>query len=64
MTKTYEKTIAVKDINLEIKDGELFILLGPSGCGKTTTLLCIAGLIKPDEGEIWLGEDIVTCIDS
>ena len=56
----YGKTVAVKDITVEIKDGELFILLGPSGCGKTTTLLCIAGLIKPDEGEIWFGDDMVT----
>ncbi|MFW9972315.1 MAG: ABC transporter ATP-binding protein [Candidatus Odinarchaeota archaeon] len=64
LTKRYEKTAAINDINLEIKDGELFILLGPSGCGKTTTLLCIAGLIKPDEGEIWLGEEMVTGIEN
>ena len=59
----YGKTVAVKDITVEIKDGELFILLGPSGCGKTTTLLCIAGLIKPDEGEIWFGDDMVTGLE-
>jgi multiple sugar transport system ATP-binding protein len=60
LTKTYEKTAAVKDLNLEIKDGEFFVLLGPSGCGKTTTLLCIAGLLKPDKGDIWLGKELVT----
>ena len=60
LTKKYGKTAAVDDVNLEIKEGELFILLGPSGCGKTTTLLCIAGLIKPDGGEVWLGKEPVT----
>ena len=59
LTKIYGKTIAIKDINLEIKDGELFILLGPSGCGKTTTLFSIAGLIKPDSGEIYFGEKVI-----
>ncbi len=63
MTKIYDNTIGIKDINLKINDGELFILLGPSGCGKTTTLLCIAGLIKPDEGEIWFGNEMVTSIE-
>ena len=38
-------TVAVEELDLEIADGELFVLLGPSGCGKTTTLRCIAGLI-------------------
>ena len=37
-------TVAVEELDLEIGDGELFVLLGPSGCGKTTTLRCIAGL--------------------
>lgn len=60
LTKKYGKTAAVDDVSLEIKDGELFILLGPSGCGKTTTLLCIAGLLKPDGGEVWLGKELVT----
>lgn len=60
LTKKYGKTIAVDNLNLEIKDGEFFILLGPSGCGKSTTLLCIAGLLKPDNGEIWLGDKLVT----
>lgn len=60
LTKTYGTTVAVKDLNLEIRDGEFFIFLGPSGCGKTTTLLCIAGLLKPDKGEVWLGDELVT----
>ena len=63
LTKKYGETVAVKDLSLEIKDGEFFIFLGPSGCGKTTTLLCIAGLIKPDKGEVWLGNELVTSVE-
>jgi molybdate/tungstate transport system ATP-binding protein len=46
------KDFAVKDINLEIQDGEYFVLLGPSGAGKTLILEMIAGLLTPDSGEI------------
>jgi iron(III) transport system ATP-binding protein len=60
LSKRFGKTVAVQDLNLEIRDGEIMTLLGPSGCGKTTTLRCIAGLLKPDEGEIYLGEKQVT----
>ncbi len=53
------RTKAVDDINLEIKDGEFFVLLGPSGCGKTTTLRIIAGLEKPTKGRVYIdGEDV------
>ncbi|MDN5320521.1 MAG: multiple sugar transport system ATP-binding protein, partial [Thermococcaceae archaeon] len=44
---------AVKEMNLEIKDGEFMVLLGPSGCGKTTTLRMIAGLEEPSKGQIY-----------
>ncbi|ANF83243.1 hypothetical protein A3K93_13435 (plasmid) [Acinetobacter sp. NCu2D-2] len=50
---------AIKDLSLQIKDGEFFVLLGPSGCGKTTTLRCIAGLEDPDAGEIRIADDLV-----
>jgi iron(III) transport system ATP-binding protein len=43
---------ALQGINLEVAEKEFCVLLGPSGCGKTTTLRCVAGLEKPDEGEI------------
>lgn len=54
LLKTYpgSKYTPVDDLSLEIEDGHFFTLLGPSGCGKSTTLRCIAGLERPDQGEI------------
>ena len=46
----------LKDINLVIEDGEFMTLLGPSGCGKTTTLRVVAGLEKPQEGYMYMGD--------
>ena len=50
---------AVKDLSLDVFDGEIVTLLGPSGCGKTTTLRMVAGLEVPDAGEIYFGERAV-----
>jgi putative spermidine/putrescine transport system ATP-binding protein len=50
--KQFGSTIAVDDLNLEVRAGEFVSLLGPSGCGKTTTLRMIAGLEQPSRGEI------------
>ncbi|MCI1930994.1 MAG: ABC transporter ATP-binding protein [Clostridia bacterium] len=47
-----EPVIALKDVNLAIKEGEFISLLGPSGCGKTTLLRCIADLLHPTSGKI------------
>ncbi len=52
-----EKVQAVRNVSLKIPEGKLFTLLGPSGCGKSTTLRCVAGLEKPEEGEIKIGEE-------
>jgi len=60
IVKTFGKTTALKDISLEVKDGEFLVLLGPSGCGKTTLLRCIAGLESVDSGRIWIGDRDVT----
>ncbi|MCD6464977.1 ABC transporter ATP-binding protein [Candidatus Bathyarchaeota archaeon] len=51
--------MAVKNLNLQVKDGEYLCVIGPSGCGKTTLIKCIAGIIKPDEGEIYIGDKLV-----
>jgi len=55
LTKTFGQVTAVDNIDLEIDDREFFVLLGPTGAGKTTTLRLIAGLEKPDQGEVYLG---------
>ncbi|HTN71603.1 MAG TPA: ABC transporter ATP-binding protein, partial [Methylomirabilota bacterium] len=47
---------AVKDLSLDVHDGEIMTLLGPSGCGKTTTLRMVAGLEVPDAGNIYFGD--------
>ena len=53
ITKRFgKKILAVDDVSLEIRDKEYFSLIGPSGCGKTTLLRTIAGLIRPDKGEV------------
>jgi iron(III) transport system ATP-binding protein len=55
LSKSYGGTRALHDVSFQIADGELFTLLGPSGCGKTTTLLAIAGFVRPDGGTIACG---------
>ena len=54
LVKRFADVTAVGGINLDMPPGEFFSLLGPSGCGKTTTLRCIAGFERPDEGQILL----------
>src|SRR6184192_4513501 len=61
--KEFEGTVAVENLDLEVKDKEFVVLLGPSGCGKTTTLRCIAGLETPSEGEIYIGDRLVNDLD-
>jgi multiple sugar transport system ATP-binding protein len=50
---------AVRDLNLEIADGEFIVLVGPSGCGKSTTLRMVAGLEEATSGEIYIGDRLV-----
>ncbi|MDE0333257.1 MAG: ABC transporter ATP-binding protein, partial [Nitrospinae bacterium] len=63
LVKYFGDDRAVDGISFGIPEGKFLTLLGPSGCGKTTTLMCIAGLHKPDAGEIRIGEDPVTSIE-
>lgn len=59
VSKAFGSEQAVRDVNLTVRRGEFVTLLGPSGCGKTTTLRCIAGLERPDGGEIRIGGGLV-----
>jgi multiple sugar transport system ATP-binding protein len=52
LRKEYGDLVALDDLNLDVGDGEFFVLLGPSGAGKTTTLKCIAGLETPTTGRV------------
>lgn len=60
VTKRYGRIVANDNISLTIKDGEYVSVIGPSGCGKTTMIKNIAGIIKPDNGEIYIGGKLVT----
>ena len=54
------ETVALKDINLEIKDGEFIVILGPSGSGKSTMLNVISGLDTPSSGEIYYNDEKIS----
>ena len=60
VTKIFGKTPALKDVSLDVRDGEFMVLLGPSGCGKTTLLRCVAGLEQVNAGHIRIGDRDVT----
>ncbi len=59
LRKRFDATPVLRGLDLAVDDRELVTLLGPSGCGKTTTLRCVAGLERPDSGEVYIGEEIV-----
>jgi len=60
LSKTFGGKVAVDNLSLEVRAGELFALLGPNGAGKTTTLRMVAGLLKPNAGEISVfGHDVL-----
>ncbi len=63
MTKRFGETPALTDLSVEVADGEFFVMVGPSGCGKTTLLRILAGLERPDSGEVWFGDRRVTTTD-
>ncbi|RME41981.1 MAG: ABC transporter ATP-binding protein [Chloroflexi bacterium] len=62
LTKRWGDVVGAEGINLATNDGEFVAFLGPSGCGKTTTLLMIAGIYKPTEGEILFDGKVVNAV--
>lgn len=62
LVKTYHGRQVVNSVNLEVKSGDVVGLLGPNGAGKTTTFYMTVGMVKPDGGKVFLGnEDITDC---
>jgi ABC-2 type transport system ATP-binding protein len=60
LSKTFGGKVAVDDLSLDVRAGELYALLGPNGAGKTTTLRMVAGLLKPNSGDISVfGHDVL-----
>ncbi len=60
LIKRYKKRIVVNKVSVEVSQGEIVGLLGPNGAGKTTTFYMIVGLIKPNRGNIYLDNEIIT----
>src|SRR5262245_9139540 len=60
LRKLFGAVPAVDDVSFEVESGSILTLLGPSGCGKTTTLRMIAGLERPDAGQVCVGDRLVT----
>jgi multiple sugar transport system ATP-binding protein len=59
VSKTFDATVAVDDLSIEVADGEFLVLVGPSGCGKTTALRMLAGLEEISEGRISIANRVV-----
>ena len=57
LVKKYKSRTVVNHVTIDVKQGEIVGLLGPNGAGKTTTFYMIVGLIKPNEGQIFLEDD-------
>jgi lipopolysaccharide export system ATP-binding protein len=60
LIKSYRNRTVVNHVSINVKQGEIVGLLGPNGAGKTTTFYMVVGLIKPDEGRVFLNEDDIT----
>jgi iron(III) transport system ATP-binding protein len=64
LVKTFGRVVAVDRLSFAATAGKFLTLLGPSGCGKTTTLRCIAGLERPESGDVFLGDRLLSSSSS
>jgi lipopolysaccharide export system ATP-binding protein len=62
LVKRYKKRTVVRNVSVEVRRGEVVGLLGPNGAGKTTTFYMIVGMVKPNEGRVYLNEEEITAI--
>jgi len=62
LVKIYKNRTVVNKVSVEVKQGEIVGLLGPNGAGKTTSFYMVVGLIKPDEGTVFLNEQDITSL--
>jgi putative ABC transport system ATP-binding protein len=61
VVRAYGHTPALRGVTLDVAEGEILAVTGPSGCGKSTLLHCLAGILRPDAGQVtWRGERIDT----
>ncbi len=60
LSKTYKRRQVVSSVDLELRSGEVVGLLGPNGAGKTTSFYMVVGLVRPDQGEVFLDEENLT----
>ncbi|MFL5810945.1 MAG: ATP-binding cassette domain-containing protein, partial [Flavisolibacter sp.] len=62
LLKQYGARKVVNNVSIEVNQGEIVGLLGPNGAGKTTTFYMTVGLIKPDEGEVYVNDQNITAL--
>jgi lipopolysaccharide export system ATP-binding protein len=62
LVKKYKKRTVVRDVSIDVTQGEVVGLLGPNGAGKTTTFYMIVGMIKPNEGQVYLDDQEITVV--
>ena len=60
LVKTYDSKTVVNEVNLKVEQGKITGLLGPNGAGKTTTFYMTVGMIQPNQGTVWLGQEDIT----
>jgi len=62
LVKRYKKRTVVRNVSVDVKQGEVVGLLGPNGAGKTTTFYMIVGMIRPNEGQVFLDDEEITTV--